>query len=157
MRNVQSVHCTWNGTYVVRSDDSRHSTVFATGSHVKGQLGRIMTPSVESQSTIQPLGPVHFPFASSSRRLVRMASGSEHLLSLFENTRDDSGAETEVEMEVWGWGWNEHGNLGVGTTEDIKLPARIWPPASGGNDRLGKAVGIWAGCGTSWIALELSN
>jgi len=61
------------------------------------------------------------------------------------------GTAAEVETEVWGWGWNEHGNLGVGTTDDIKLPARIWPGARGG---AGRVVGIWAGCGTSWIAFE---
>ncbi|KAJ7842190.1 hypothetical protein B0H14DRAFT_3139948 [Mycena olivaceomarginata] len=29
--------------------------------------------------------------------------------------------------EVWDWGWNEHGNLGVGTTEDVRIPVKIWP------------------------------
>jgi protein ATS1 len=150
LRNVQSVNCTWNSTYaVVRSGDDRH-TIFATGSHAKGQLGRI-TPSAESESIILPLAPVYFPFASSSHRLERMASGSEHILALFRNTLDDPGTAAEVETEVWGWGWNEHGNLGVGTTDDIKLPARIWPGARGG---AGRVVGIWAGCGTSWIAFE---
>jgi protein ATS1 len=153
LRNAQAVDCTWNGTYaVVRSDDG-HPTIFATGSHVKGQLGRLA--SSESESTILPLAPVYFPFTSSSHRLIGMASGSEHVLALFETSCDhcDSGIAAEVETEVWGWGWNEHGNLGTGTTEDINLPIRIWPGLLSGGDILGRAVSVWAGCGTSWIGL----
>jgi protein ATS1 len=145
LRHVQSVSCTWNGTYaVVRSSDS-HYTIFATGSHAKGQLGRMMTSSAEWASTILPLDPVFFPFESSSRRLLGIASGSEHVLALFA---------TEDDTEVWGWGWNEHGNLGTGTIEDIRLPTIIWPRSFGGDEILGRAVGIWAGCGTSWIAIK---
>ncbi|KAH9948217.1 regulator of chromosome condensation 1/beta-lactamase-inhibitor protein II [Amylocystis lapponica] len=55
--------------------------------------------------------------------------------------------------EVWGWGWNEHGNLGVGSTEDVPLPVRLWPSMSeGGRD--GQVMDVWCGCGTSWIVIE---
>ena len=156
LRNVRSVGCTWHGTYVdARSSDNPETQVFATGSHVKGQLGRILPSSTELELTIPPLAPVNFPFTSASRNLESMASGSEHILSLFRVIRNDSATTTEVETEVWGWGWNEHGNLGVGSTEDISLPTRIWPGRSCSNNDVGRAVGIWAGCGTSWIALEL--
>jgi protein ATS1 len=85
-----------------------------------------------------------------------MATGSEHVLALFGGKDKLFGAVTEEdETEVWGWGWNEHGNLGVGTTDDIRLPTQIWPGPLERDDRLGTAVGVWAGCGTSWIALEI--
>jgi len=155
--NVRSVYCTWNGTYaVVQNGDNDHTHICATGSHIKGQLGRVIS-TPESEQAPLALASVYFPFSSSSHRLKSVASGSEHLLSLFVVTSDDPGIATENEMEVWGWGWNEHGNLGIGTTDDIRLPSRIWPGTTGEGDRAGRAVGIWAGCGTSWIALELQD
>jgi protein ATS1 len=154
LRNVESVHCTWNGTYaVVRSDDGHH-TIFAAGSYVKGQLGRIIPTSAESESATLPLAPVCFPFAASSRWLLGMACGSEHVLALFGTNHENSGLAPEDNTEVWGWGWNEHGNLGTGTIADSKLPTKIWPGPFGGDETLGRAIGIWAGCGTSWMAIE---
>ncbi|KAJ7360882.1 hypothetical protein DFH08DRAFT_360705 [Mycena albidolilacea] len=32
-----------------------------------------------------------------------------------------------IQTEVWDWGWNEHGDLGVGTTENVSIPVKIWP------------------------------
>ncbi|KAK0466241.1 regulator of chromosome condensation 1/beta-lactamase-inhibitor protein II [Desarmillaria tabescens] len=120
--NVRMVGCTWNGTYAVVDD-----RICSTGSHSKGQLGRSLT------------GPyVEFPH---NHHLKKLACGTEHVLVLFD--------VVEGEPEVWGWGWNEHGNLGLGTTEDIPRPVKLWPRDSVPSS--GKAVDIWAGSGTSWI------
>ncbi|KAG1727899.1 hypothetical protein EDB19DRAFT_1748741 [Suillus lakei] len=56
------------------------------------------------------------------------------------------------DMEVWGWGWNEHGNLGLGHTDDVLKPIKIWP--AGGHALDGRIVQVWAGNGTSWILLQ---
>ncbi|KAL0061936.1 alpha tubulin suppressor [Marasmius tenuissimus] len=137
------VGSTWNGTYVV---DRIHRKIHATGSYTKGQLGRsyFSKPS----STTPQFGPVEFAFDvssnSTSHRLGSLACGSEHVLSLW-NVNDCS--------EVWGWGWNEHGNLGLGSTEDAHLPVKIWPPEQSVEHSHRDVVGVWAGCGTSWIAV----
>ncbi|KAK0209023.1 regulator of chromosome condensation 1/beta-lactamase-inhibitor protein II [Desarmillaria ectypa] len=125
LSNVRMVDCTWNGTYAVVGDRIR-----STGSHSKGQLGRSLT------------GPyVEFPH---NHRLKKLACGTEHVLVLFDAVDGDS--------EVWGWGWNEHGNLGLGTTEDMRLPVKLWPRDS--TPGSGRAVDIWAGSGTSWMCVQ---
>ncbi|KAE9398307.1 RCC1/BLIP-II [Gymnopus androsaceus JB14] len=140
-RDVSFVGCTWNGTYFLDGP-----VLYATGSHSKGQLGRRVISSEPH--------PVEFPFDISTREeLKKIACGSEHVLAL----RLEAGADGDSPPEVWGWGWNEHGNLGLGMTSDVHTPTKLWPVASGAQETetMGfKAVGIWAGCGTSWIALE---
>ncbi|KAJ7686865.1 regulator of chromosome condensation 1/beta-lactamase-inhibitor protein II [Mycena rosella] len=131
---ARSVDCTWNGTYITTGDD-KNWDLFSAGNNANGQLGR--NEGVFAR--------VEFPFSASTHRLLQVACGSEHVLASFI-----VGASSST--EVWGWGWNEHGNLGVGTTEDVRLPAKIWPP------KLSQApsgrVGIWAGSGTSWIVIQ---
>jgi len=136
LKDVECVGCTWNGTYIVKSENAH--CIYATGSHSKGQLGRTL-----SSDDVQSLAPVEFPLTASCH-LQKFVCGSEHVLALFSQ----SGMS---ENEVWGWGWNEHGNLGIDTTDDVLLPIRVWPPKSKYQKR---AVDIWAGCGTSWIAVE---
>ena len=61
-------------------------------------------------------------------------------------------------VEIWAWGWNEHGNLGLGHTEDVQLPLRISMPdadTSASEVKFKGIAGVWAGCGTSWIATEV--
>ncbi|KAJ7292682.1 regulator of chromosome condensation 1/beta-lactamase-inhibitor protein II [Mycena rebaudengoi] len=128
---VQSVDCTWNGTYMITRDGDDWD-VLSAGNNANGQLGRSASPD-------NRLDRVAFPFTAATHRLVKIACGSEHVLVSF--VVDASGA-----TEVWGWGWNEHGNLGVGTTQDVRLPVKIWD--SNGT------VNIWAGSGTSWIAVQ---
>ncbi|GBE77295.1 regulator of chromosome condensation 1/beta-lactamase-inhibitor protein II [Sparassis latifolia] len=134
LEGVTAIGCTWNGTYAVMHDGS----FVATGSHVRGLLGA-------GEEGVSALAMVRFPFESGSRELLKMACGSEHVLCLF--------ALRDTATEVWGWGWNEHGTLGIGSTGDVEAPVRVWPPASEGL-HLGKAVDVWAGCGTSWILVE---
>jgi len=103
--------------------------LLSAGANAHGQLGR------EAAATAA-LGPVSIP---DTLRVVDFACGSEHVLCVLG------------QAEVWGWGWNEHGNLATGSLDDVKAPVRIWPssPAQG------EAAGVWAGCGTSWIAVSL--
>ncbi|KAI0640260.1 RCC1/BLIP-II [Trametes polyzona] len=138
LKGVELVGCTWNGTYAVL----RPGSVVATGSNTHCQLGR-GTSGHEPQGSLKP---VSFPFAPRPGQVVKMVCGSEHVLCLVER-RDDG----ETMREVWGWGWNEHGNLGLGTLDDVDVPVKIWPRRE--VDR-GRVVDIWAGCGTSWIFVE---
>ncbi|EMD32622.1 hypothetical protein CERSUDRAFT_161588 [Gelatoporia subvermispora B] len=140
LEGVSSIGCTWNGTYVVKGEDTDGSfQLLGAGSNNKGQLGR---PTPAAKST---LGPVQFPFSGRCRP-VKLACGSEHVLCLVDFP--DGRAS-----EVWGWGWNEHGNLAVGSTEDLSTPRRLWPPDPV-DVCASRAVDIWAGCGTSWIVVE---
>jgi protein ATS1 len=144
LTHVRAIDCTWNGTYVIVEADEGVQ-LLSNGSNAKGQLGR---PSGESEvsgfSAVQQL-PLR------NKKLQRIACGSEHVLALLTN-KDTVGGE------VWGWGWNEHGNLGIGTTEDVKEPRILWPPQSQVDStsnvaKYGTPVNIWAGCGSSWIAV----
>ena len=131
--------CTWNSTYVLVQSDDGNTRMDATRSHSNGQLGRAFHDSSEFPS----LAPVDFPFSLNSRRIIDMACGSEHVLALVSLDHEST--------EVWGWGWNEHGNLGTGLTENVDIPVRVWPREPNTEASCQKAVGIWAGSGTSWI------
>ncbi|KAF7301067.1 hypothetical protein MIND_00670600 [Mycena indigotica] len=99
IRNAGGVHCTWNGSYVVTSDGYIHST----GNSIHGQLGR----ELEGHTRVQLPG----------HGLVQIACGSEHVLAVLRGK--------DGQFEVWGWGWNEHGNIGTGATEDVRLPQKL--------------------------------
>ena len=125
---VQAIGCSWKGSYLQTSTGLR-----SAGANAHGQLGR-------EGADETGLGSVRVP---DTARVVDFVCGSEHVLCLLES---------EGQAEVWGWGWNEHGNLATGSLDDVKVPARIWPPspAQAGEE----VVGVWAGCGTSWIAVS---
>ncbi|KAJ7871147.1 hypothetical protein B0H14DRAFT_2232006, partial [Mycena olivaceomarginata] len=55
-----------------------------------------------------------------SVHICDVACGSEHVLASFAVLPSST-------AEVWDWGWNEHGSLGVGTTEGVRIPVKIWP------------------------------
>ncbi|KAH9854412.1 RCC1/BLIP-II [Lenzites betulinus] len=139
LHDIERVACTWNGTYALL----RSGMVVAAGSNTHSQLGRGASHH-ERQST---LAPVRFPSDLYPARVVDIVCGSEHVLCIVE--RSDPTQETI--SEVWGWGWNEHGNLGIGGTEDVDIPAKLWPRRE---TDLGRVKNVWAGCGTSWILVE---
>ncbi|KAI0779001.1 regulator of chromosome condensation 1/beta-lactamase-inhibitor protein II [Trametes elegans] len=141
LTDVERIGCTWNGTYALL----RSGEVAAAGSNTHSQLGRGLTER-ERQGT---LAPVQFPFPPRAGQIVQLACGSEHVLCVVEREE----GRPESTREVWGWGWNEHGNLGTGNTEDVDVPVRIWPRGEKDADA-GRAVRVWAGCGTSWILVE---
>ncbi|KAJ7062896.1 regulator of chromosome condensation 1/beta-lactamase-inhibitor protein II [Mycena amicta] len=122
VQDARAIHCTWNGTYISAADGN----VLSSGNNAHGQLGR------EDE---EPIGIVQFPFTGDTHKLVQLACGSEHVLAVFR-------AGDSI-FEVWGWGWNEHGNLGNGATEDVRMPCRLWSSSS--------RTRVWAGSGTSWI------
>lgn len=122
---VIDLSCTWLGTYVLTT-----TTLYASGSNSHLQLTSSPSPSY------------HIPLPSDlqSSTITKLSCGSEHVLLLTE------------EGDVWGWGWNEHGNLGLGEEkglEDVGVPTKIWDGQVGG-----KAVGVWAGMGNSWVLVE---
>ncbi|KAF8146434.1 regulator of chromosome condensation 1/beta-lactamase-inhibitor protein II [Mycena galopus ATCC 62051] len=131
---ARSIACTWNGTYITTGDGD----LLSAGNNASGQLGR-------ADDFQERLAHVEFPFTAATHRLLQIACGSEHVLASFV-------VSSSATTEVWGWGWNEHGNLGVGTTEDVRIPAKIWPPEA--SPVLSGDVGIWAGSGTSWIIVQ---
>ncbi|KZT73391.1 RCC1/BLIP-II protein, partial [Daedalea quercina L-15889] len=140
VHDVEDVACTWNGTYAIVRDRVTDQVV-ATGSNYHGQLGR---------ETVQPcttLERVDFPIPTASHKIVKLACGSEHVLCVLEVE-----SEGTTRKEVWGWGWNEHGNLGIGTTDDARVPIRICPLRGAESDV--QVVDVWGGNGTSWMLLE---
>ncbi|KAI0321248.1 regulator of chromosome condensation 1/beta-lactamase-inhibitor protein II, partial [Amylostereum chailletii] len=137
--DIQQVGCTWNGSYIL--SNSPEAPLMSVGSHTKGQLGRRID---DAPNSLAGPRPVEFPPPFHGRSLIRFACGSEHVLAL-----TSSGPSNEV----WGWGWNEHGNLGIGSLEDVHIPVKVWPPSSW--DVIDTfAVGVWSGCGTSFIAVS---
>ena len=130
--DVQAIDCTWNGTYIRTS-----LGLLSKGTNARGQLGR------REHASKAPSGAVRFPVEAS---VLDFACGSEHVLAI---------VETRGMWEVWGWGWNEHGNLGTGSSDDVGLPVKIWPPPTAESEAMTSvAVRVWAGCGTSWIAVS---
>lgn len=131
-KDVQAIDCTWNGTYI-RTPPG----LLSTGSNARGQLGR------REHASNAPSGAVRFPVEA---RVLDFACGSEHVLAV---------VESQGRRSVWGWGWNEHGNLGTGSLDDVDVPVKIWPPPAAESEAMTSIeVRVWAGCGTSWIAVS---
>ncbi|KAJ7175828.1 regulator of chromosome condensation 1/beta-lactamase-inhibitor protein II [Mycena filopes] len=126
-------------------------TVTGLGSNKKRQLDGLNTPvcvkSIDCtwNGTYITTADLDLLSAGSNANGQLVACGSEHVLASFMVLSSSS-------TEVWGWGWNEHGNLGVGTTEDVRIPAKIWPLEE--PQVLSGQIRIWAGSGTSWILVE---
>jgi protein ATS1 len=130
--NVKAIQCTWNGTCLLSSGDN---SVVLSGSNSHGQLG-ILGAQLNSNH-------LHFTQLTADFKLEQVSAGSEHVLALFKSPDKSI---------VLGWGWNEHGNLGLGHTEDVGPPQVVWPQ---GEDSVPSQVhSIWAGCGTGFIVLE---
>jgi len=131
--NVKAIHCTWNGTCLVSPVDNSYS-LYLSGSNAHGQLGIL-----DSETD-----PHRLQFQRGSDRLLQLSAGSEHILAHLKGPD---------ESLVMGWGWNEHGNLGLGHTDDVGPPNVLWP-SSGGPGSLSHVQSVWAGCGTSFIVFE---
>ncbi|TFK21559.1 RCC1/BLIP-II [Coprinopsis marcescibilis] len=146
LENVKAVSCTWNGTFALVEKDTTWR-VHGTGSNTHGQLGRGIGSSNEGQSE-----HIHFRSMSDGAQPVLLSCGTEHVfVSLTMEREDICGSQSD---QVWGWGWNEHGNLGMGHTDDRHEPVRIFPKESG---EAGRLAGIWTGSGTSWILWRTNN
>ena len=143
--NTWILGATWNGTYLVteESKSGNRWRVYGTGSNAHGQLGLQNTSDSDNARPAE----IKLPGQLEQMDIVEMACGSEHVLILVKHP------VTSL-TEVWGWGWNEHGNLGLGHTNDILQPTKLWPPAAAEMHYPSNVIGIWAGCGTSWIAVK---
>ena len=132
LRGVVQLACCWSTSFCLTRDATLD--VFGNGAH--GQLG-VSPEAAEQRNTLR--------FGGTSNLVSRVVCGSEHVLAVTQNG------------EVLGWGWNEHGNLGLGQTQDVVQPVRIWPPTQQQNlasRRTYSVHGVWAGCGTTWIAVD---
>jgi protein ATS1 len=145
IKNVGDISCTWNGTYCTVRDNKAWS-ILSSGSNTHGQLGRETGDSPSAEV-------VNFPLTLDNLDTsVHVVCGSEHVLALIRTSSPNSGHKSP---EVWGWGWNEHGNLGLGHTEDVRFPVRIWSSKNEvATTRIRSVHGVWAGCGTSWICFQ---
>ncbi|KJA14927.1 hypothetical protein HYPSUDRAFT_92131 [Hypholoma sublateritium FD-334 SS-4] len=136
-RLALDIGCTWNGTYAVVRNEGVWS-ILSSGSNSHSQLGR-------KSGEITLAGAVAFPdnsvYGTSSLKVV---CGSEHVLVLED-------ASIPGSSRLWGWGWNEHGNLGVGHTDDVPTPIRLYPPVNPN----ATILNVWGGLGTSWIFAEV--
>jgi protein ATS1 len=121
--DILQATCTWNSTFVVLND-----RVLSWGSNSAGQLARSTSSAVDLAGKAE---------LCDSRRIDRIACGSEHVVAL---VRSDDGKNI-----VLGWGWNEHGNLGTGDQKDVWKPCVIWRGA--------EVIDVFAGNGTSWLVV----
>lgn len=148
IEGITEVSATWNGSYLVKADEgnAKNWTVLATGSNSHGQLAQ------EPSASDLTVGLSEVQFVTKDQiGLKKLACGSEHVLVLVEKS-----APTQTvggEFEVWGWGWNEHGNLGLGHTNDVSTPRSILSST----DVEGIIIDVWAGCATSWVAVHSSD
>lgn len=140
------IGCTWNGTVGWSSTEGEGDELWSTGSNTHGQLGRtaldspmVSLPHMETA----PPSPV---------RITKLVCGSEHVLLIAATPSSDG---TTV-ASLYGWGWNEHGNLALGTAEDQWAPVCVPVVVP---DHVGRVqvVDAWAGCGTSWVLVELCD
>jgi protein ATS1 len=148
LRDVCAVRTTWNGTYLVQGrlkERGNWSIWSAGGSRVPPTQLQSSRSSSGNTTASTSSREVFFPDSVKRKALLSLVCGSEHVLVHV----------SEGEMsEVYGWGWNEHGNLGLGNTNDVQEPTRIWPAADGIESGGGQVVGVWAGCATTWLAVE---
>ncbi|XP_015762013.1 PREDICTED: uncharacterized protein LOC107341105 [Acropora digitifera] len=97
--NVLSVACGMEHTLALCWDG-----VYSWGSSQYGQLGQ--------GDTQQQTRPVYVTELS-DKKCIAVACGHYHSLAL------------SVDHRVWSWGWGVHGQLGVGSIEDVLLPTHI--------------------------------
>ncbi|KAL9959343.1 hypothetical protein ACROYT_G032657 [Oculina patagonica] len=97
--NVLSVACGMEHTLALCSDG-----VYSWGSSEYGQLGQ--------GDTQQQTRPVYITELS-DKRCIAVMCGHYHSMALSADHR------------VWSWGWGVHGQLGVGSIEDVLLPTHV--------------------------------
>lgn len=167
--------------------------LFSSGSNTHGQLGGFKVPrdllspghalpSPNQRDLLQShsLQKLLMTRLSTSRsntdldiEVESLVCGSEHVLLLVSTSPSSASPEVasgfalgDREQTLVGWGWNEHGNLGLGHTEDVLEGPVIVPLSTTGNTDLvtgdieakgtlsHRIEGVWAGCGTSWVAVR---
>lgn len=144
---------TWNGTILIKHDNLK---ILSCGNNAKGQLGTggNAKPTHETElGCIHTISIDNADHARSGQHSVQLACGSEHVAVLLETNNPS-------QSRVLGWGWNEHGNLAQNDEADRRTPVQIWPPDSetliDRPDLIhAKPVNVWAGCGTTFLQIQL--
>jgi alpha-tubulin suppressor-like RCC1 family protein len=120
--SITDVGAGWSHT-VIRLSNGQ---VWTWGRGDRGQLGVVLPTEIYSRAEPRQ---VDLPSAA-----IAISVGSEHVLALLDDHR------------CYSWGWNEHGNCGLGHTNDVYIPTEIpWPTVQG------RIKGIGAGYGTSFV------
>ncbi|KAL7418365.1 alpha tubulin suppressor [Cryptotrichosporon argae] len=129
LRGVRAIAATWNGTYGLDEDG-----VWAQGSNTHGQLlsadpgggggGAGEGGNADRQRVVLP----------PAFDVTGIVAGTEHVVLC---------GSVNGENALYTGGWNEHGNLGVGDTEERLGLVRLRVPTEGPSN-------IWAGCAATW-------
>jgi alpha-tubulin suppressor-like RCC1 family protein len=83
--------------------------VYTWGKDTSGQLGRVVTADEPAD---QPAIVRGIPIHSKEADDVFITTGGKHTL-------------ISTRQGLYAWGWNRYGQVGQGSTEDVKLPANI--------------------------------
>ncbi|KAI5121841.1 hypothetical protein M0805_003274 [Coniferiporia weirii] len=146
--DIVEVGATWNSTYLVQKNGEGCGEGWSI--LTTDNSGNQLAQRSEPDGALPQLRCNSFPSDVQGAELLAVACGSEHVLVSLRKTSLEQ--VDSVCTEVYGWGWNEHGNLGLGHTNDMHVPSRVWPDS---NDlHVGKVAGVWGGCATSWLAIE---
>ncbi|RKO87386.1 regulator of chromosome condensation 1/beta-lactamase-inhibitor protein II [Blyttiomyces helicus] len=104
--------------------------VFLWGRNDHGQLGTLQESIAVGGRRDSPVAMCYTPVELKSLHGARsIVCGSEHALAV--------GADGGC----WAWGWNEHGNCGVGGTEDVLEPRLVRDASVNGRVRVGCGYG----------------
>jgi protein ATS1 len=122
--NVHQLGATWGGSYLLADDGLR-----SQGSNTHSQLLR------EADRPDRALVPL-------DAKPTSLCTGTEHVLVLAK----DPSATSFTPDALYAGGWNEHGNLGLGDTDDRSRLVQV-PKIEG----QGRILGMWTGCAASWI------
>ena len=136
-----SIACTWNGTFMTALD--RSPQIYTTGANTHGQLGyedSVLISEAGSQASSGGNKVARVIETQWGAENLDIVCGSEHVIVL--------ATQNATSTKGWLWGWNEHGNLGLDGLHDRWTPTRI------SLDSNLNIIGAWAGCGTSWVAVE---
>lgn len=166
------VGCTWNGSFALgqkfpndaqvdRAGLSASTSwrIASTGSNTHGQLGRGRDVDDDAQEVCATAKDLDILFDGSISNATpsKLVCGSEHGLLLLSSANDP-----QANSRLIVWGWNEHGNLGLGDLEDRYEPLEVgeksWRMMLGdavSKEEAGRVVDCWAGCGTSWMLVEV--
>ncbi len=172
---VKGIGSTWNTSFVQTSRDTGEDELWVCGSGHRGQHGNGENDGDEGVVRGKEAGLLNQVQLSAGRRIVGVAYGSEHVICVSEpatascpeaaslaSGENQNKGMGDLQKEVYVWGWNEHGNLGVGDKIDRWIPVEVDVVSllKGVVDQQVQRVMIekaWAGCGTSWIWVSVSE
>ncbi len=123
------------GAAVVQGGGSCEGGVYTWGQGNMGQLGRHCAPHDSGKvSDATPAIVSKLPGGAH----VSISAGSNHVLAV--------AAAGGASGAVYSWGWNEHGNLGLGHTEDVSEPQQV--------PGIDTATAVSAGGATSFVKVS---